>query len=232
MRDYQKLKTLEDYRHLDEPQLIAGIQRDVFCSHPNLMVLRMLVRPKYGSWVVPPELGWLTGALDELATFDRLFTGIKDSWCYITVRSGIPSTVTDDEWHFDGSSFRVELIPERNYVWCDHTPLQYKVGNLEIPKNFDPNRYNLFKFAAKELFYHGIRTVDAKKWYLLNPFVLHRRDPATPTTKQRTFVRVCFTDVEGRDVNNTSNPLLPTPAFGRDPVKSFRDKLGDYPRGE
>ena len=158
---------------------------------------------------------------------DAEYTGITESNCYITIRHGMPTSKTDDEWHFDGASFRVELIPERNYIWINHTPTEYKTGHLNIPSDFDPCKHNLFLFASAQLEQAEIKTVQCKQWYLLNPFCLHRRSPNTPAIS-RTFIRIAFTDVEGRDINNTPNSLLPTPAFGRDPVRSFRDKLMIY----
>ncbi len=48
------------------------------------------------------------------------------------------------------------------------------------------------------------------------------------TNINRTFVRVCFTDIEARDINNTQNPVLPAYAFERNPVKTFRNNLKNY----
>jgi len=226
-RDYQKLKALEDFRVLDAPQLLP-------CPPPPLppteeqMILRMLVRPKYGPFHIPPSLAWLEDTIRDMAALDHSLTGIGHSWCYVTVRHGPVTTKTDDEWHFDGASFRTTLIPERNYVWVDHTPFQYKLGAVEFPHDFDPNKHNLFTYADQVTKDSPIFTTWARSWYLINPFCLHRRDPNTPKDRPRTFIRISFPDIEGRDVNNTHNPLLPTPAWGRDPVRDFRNQLKDY----
>lgn len=227
MRNFQKIKTIDDYQTLDAP---VGVWVNAETPYPNseiMMVLRMLVRPKYGSFIIPRELLFLERIIKELSNVDYSITGIKDSWCYVTIRHGIPNTVTDDEWHFDGSSFRTDIIPERNYIWVDHSPTEYKVGKLEIPFNFDPVVHNLFTFAAYQLRNKCVYFAEVKKWHMLSPFVLHRR-PSNLAEKCRTFYRICFTDIEGRDINNTPNPLLPTPFFGRDPVKTFRNKLKNY----
>jgi hypothetical protein len=225
-RNYKKLKTMSDFRTLDAPLPVTASQPENPPSGTQ-MVLRMLVKPKYGAWAIPPELAWLSPIIHELAEVDRKLTGIVESWCYVTVRHGIPCTKTDDEWHFDGASFRVEIIPERNYVWVNHTATEYKTGSLEIPDDFDPCVHDLFSFASAQLAEAEVKTTPCKAWSLLNPFCLHRRSPNTPD-ESRTFIRIAFTDVEGRDVNNTANPLLPTPAYGRDPVRSFRNKLKKY----
>jgi hypothetical protein len=230
MRNYQKLKTLHDYGVLDAPEAVGipSIIDNHLCSLPEeQMILRMLVRPKYAiNWMIPNELQWLSSYIYWLYKDDMEATGIVDSWCYVTVRRGPVNTKTDDEWHFDGASFRTDLIPERNYIWVDNYGPQYKLGGLSFPLDFDPTKHNLFKFAESQTRDNEILTAPTRTWLRINPFCLHRRNPQA--TGHRTFVRVCFTDIEGRDINNTSNPLLSTPAFGRDPVKSFRNNLFTY----
>lgn len=224
IRDYQKIKTLSDFNTLDEPHMVR-VESPGSCPLPTQNVLRVLVRPKYGKFVVPPYLVWLVSSLFDLSEYDEKLTGIKDSWCYVTVRRGL-CEFGDDSWHFDGASFRTDTIPERNYLWCDHTPTQYRRGSLEFPSDFDPLRHNLHSFAdsrVDEKVYDCLK----KKWYLFLPFCLHRRNPVMKP-KKRTLIRVSFLDVEIRDVNNTINPYLETPAFGRDSVKDFRNKLIEY----
>lgn len=226
-RDFKKLKTLSDFHVLDAPREVNVLPPSA-CPYAKQMILRMLVKPKYADqWFIPTELTWLEPTIKFMETLDRNITGIKDKWCYITIRHGLLSTTTDDEWHFDGASFRTSLIPERNYVWVSHTPFQYKLGYLSFPPDFDPLRHNLFTYAERQTATEPIRTTEAKRWYLVSPFCLHRRNPHT-AAEVRTFIRIAFADIEGRDVNNTENSLLPTPAWGRDPVRDFRNQLKDY----
>ncbi len=226
MRNFKKLKTINDYKVLDSPIKMPYIGTP-HVEGDSLMILRMLVRPKYGEWYIPEELHFLKKVILGFAAYDRFHTGIKDSWCYVTVRHGIIQSKTNDEWHFDGSSFRTDIIPERNYVWVSNNPTEYKTGKLKIPVDFDPLKHNLFIFAAKQLENNPVLKTKADQWYLLSPFCLHRR-PIINKPTIRTFYRICFTDIEGRDINNTENPLLPTPAYGRNPVKTFRNELKDY----
>lgn len=223
MRNFQKLKVIEDYQILDSPEKV-NINLDEVYPENDLMFLRMLVRPKYGEFIIPKELNFLKKGILKLAKYDRERTGIKDSWCYVTIRHGKVTSTTDDEWHFDGSSFRTDIIPERNYVWVNNNPTEYKIGNLKFPKKFNPIIHNLFTYVSKKLKNKPILLTEIKKWYLLSPFCLHRR-PFIEKNINRTFYRICFTDIEGRDINNTQNPLLHTEFFGRDPVKTFRNKL-------
>lgn len=227
MRNFQKLKTIEDYKVLDAPEFVC---KDYGISVPfeEQMILRMLVRPKYGDWYIPKSLQYLCDTIGDMADYDFKRTGIKDSWCYVTVRHGKITSKTDDEWHFDGASFRTDIIPERNYVWVNNHPTEYKVGTLAIPADFDPIQHNLFTFAAHQLRDSEVRRTAHCTWYLLSPFCLHRRPKINNEDVFRTFIRICFTDIEGRDINNTTNPLLPTPFYGRNPVETFRNKLKDY----
>ena len=221
------MKTLEDFKDITPPVKVEFSHDEPTCPFESQMILRMLVRPKYGQFQIPLELNWLSEIIKDLASFDEDYTGIRNSWCYVTVRHGIVTSKTDDEWHFDGASFRVELSPERNYLWVNHTPTEYKVGTIDWPADFDPLKHNLFTFAANALKDVPAQSSQAKQWYVIDPFCLHRR-PTNPPNISRTFIRISFTDIEGRDVNNTLNPLIDTDAYGRDPVKSFRNKLTNY----
>lgn len=231
MRNFQRLKTMSDFSRIDSPHIICAdniSQPSLYHAPSNKqMILRMLVRPKYGGFYIPSSLSWLKEQILQASIVDYKLSGIKDSWCYVTVRHGLCETKTDDEWHFDGASFRTELIPERNYVWVSHTGPQYKTGHIDWPEDFNPRVHNLFSFAEKALSDSEIQTAPEREWLLFTPFCLHRRNPAS-NGKQRTFIRIGFTDIEGRDINNTENRLLPTPFYGRDPVKSFRNKLINY----
>lgn len=227
MRDFRKLKTLQDYRTPSLPQHIELDSPDWWNEHGTQRVLRMLVRPKYGNFMIPQSLEWLRESIEKLSVIDAQQTGINTSWCYVTVRRGPVVDRTDAEWHYDGASFRTNLIPERNYVWVSHTGTEYKSGCVKFPTDFDPTKHDLFSFADWYLRDVEIKTTQPRQWYRIDPFLLHRRPPQT-NNDMRTFIRIAFPDVEGRDVNNTPNPLLSTPAFGRDPVKNFRDALGRY----
>lgn len=225
MRDFKKIKELSDWSTLDEPKYC--FDADFEQPREDQQILRMIVKSKYENNIhIPEEIGWLRSEILRLNELDKNLTGIQNSWCYVTVRKGIPYKETD-EWHFDGGSLRTELIPERNYICVDRFPTQYKIGGVHFPDDFDPVRHNMFSYAKKTLEDEEIKTIDVNKWYLLTPFCFHRRDPASNDIK-RLFVRVTFVDIEVRDVRCTQNPLLPTDAYQRDPVSSFRIKLVDY----
>lgn len=217
---FTKLKTLDDFQVMEAPLAMRELPEMVLPSVEQ-RVLRMLVKPKYSVLPeVPLELNWLRRQINWIMADDLELTGISNSWCYVTVRHGIPQDDADT-WHLDGGSLRVELIPERNYVWTSDG-FQYKTGPVQFPDDFDPVRQDMFTHIGKQLKDAEIKETEGGVWNLLTPFCFHRRRPGT---KHRTFIRVTFPDIEIRDCNNTQNPLLPTEAFGRDPVRSFRDKL-------
>jgi hypothetical protein len=225
MRNFKKLKTLKDYKILDAPHSLdnwncTGIPED-------LRILRMLVKTKYSDeFFIPEELSWLRQEIYRHWEIDKKLCKIENSWCYITVRSGFADD-TADAFHFDGGSMRVDLIPERNYVWVNKFGIEYKLGSVNFPETFDPTKFNMFTFAENEVKNSPVCSTETHKWYLLSPFCLHRRNPLSDGAR-RVFIRISFVDIEVRDVNCTQNPLFPTEAYGRDPVLTYRDKLTDY----
>lgn len=226
MRNYRKLKNLEDFTTLSKPRQIHGIlQPDV--PMYEQMVLRMLVCPKYGNFAIPDELAWLRQQIANLYETDYNLTGIKDKWCYVTVRNGQAGTYGDTEWHFDGASLRTDTIPERNYIWVSNNPFRFLQGTIKWPKDFDPTHHNMFEYAKRSVNVSNAFITEKKKWYLVDPFCLHAKPIMDPSI-QRTFIRITFTDIEIRDINNSQNPLLRTDAYGRDPVNTFRNKLQIY----
>lgn len=213
-----RLKTLADFEEMVAPVPMPGI------AAPTLPlldqnILRMLVRPKYGQFAIPPALAWLEGYIRFFSKFDREETGVQQSWCYVTVRHGVP-TDDADEWHMDGSSLRVELIPERNYIFTDKG-FDFKTGRVSFCPEFDPVRQNFFPYIMEALKDEPIQE-SRGGWCRLPVNCIHRR---RPTSEQHTFIRITFPDIEIRDVRCTQNPLLPTEAFGRDPVAMFRNNL-------
>jgi len=220
---FQKLKTLKDFETLTPPSKIAYNKKPQ-CPFEEQMVLRMLIRPKYSSkFFIPDCLEWLRPHIEHFYSYDSMVTGIHNKWCYVTVRHGIEKE-PDNNWHLDGGSLRVELIPERNYIFVSEYGIEYKTGTVNFDEDFDPVKQNLFSYILNNISNEEDHVTMPGKWLLVHPFVFHRRSPKA-VGANRTFIRITFPDIEIRDVNCTQNPLLPTDAFGRDPVKSFRKHL-------
>ena len=163
-------------------------------------ILRMPVRHPNTGLQIPPELEWLRKSITQ-------FDDQRYPYYYVTVRSGLVTSVTDDEWHVDGYSMRVPQEPEVDYLWSDAYPTEFLLGNFVPPPSFDPLKHNLHwwlqDYAKGEVF-RG----DPYVWTKITPYVVHRR-PQVPANVWRTMVRLSLIPLEIEDPNATPNPLLP-----------------------
>ncbi len=190
-------------------------------------ILRMLVM-RSGQRVLrlPTECEW-TWPL-ACRALENLSSGVDwlETFAYLTIRNGLVTSTTDDEWHVDGFSTRVPHLPELNFVWADNYPTECVTGPVEFPKEFDPRRHNVNTFLARRLGSNMIEEFAPKTVYAVDPYVLHRR-PAVPAGVRRCFVRLTLAHVEIDDVHNTPNSVLPT-SYTRDSVRDFRNHLLDF----
>lgn len=155
---------------------------------------------------------------------------IIQPYCYVTVRSGLVESVTDDDWHTDGFSMNITHLPEQNYCWSNVYPTEFVEKGIVFPKDFSPFAHNIHQYIGDALIANPepITVANPNTIYCFDPYVIHRR-PQIPEGIQRTFVRVSYTPIEIIDGANTENPLLPRPKCERNAVKEFRDKLARYP---
>ena len=65
------------------------------------------------------------------------------------MRSGLVTSITDDEWHVDGFSMRVPQVPEQNYIWSDVYPTEQLWQRFKIPQTFDPKRHTPYQMGMK-----------------------------------------------------------------------------------
>lgn len=187
-------------------------------------ILRMPVRVEGGGYYLPCEMEWVR-PLFSAARKHQWGMDSDHPFCYITVRHGIVSSQTDDEWHTDGFSTRVPHVPEHNYVWCSEVGTEYVPLNVTFPSDFNPLLHNVNRYLQRFLDHKRVVSCEAQTLYCFDPYILHRRPPAT-SGMQRTFVRISFVPIEINDVNNTQNPALPR-VYDRDGV-SYRDSLVEY----
>jgi hypothetical protein len=190
-------------------------------------VLRMPIRRYYSGFWIPKELEWCWPLIQVGFEHQKLIK-INHAFAYLTVRSGIVDSQTDDEWHTDGFSTRITHLPEQNYIWSDTYPTEYVVKPIQFPCDFNPLRHNVHKYVQSMLVIGATKcwSVWSNCVYCLDPYVIHRR-PKEAKGKQRTFVRLSFTPIEILDKNNTPNPLLPVPSTDRDGVE-IRNELEEY----
>lgn len=187
-------------------------------------ILRMMLRRPGTKLVIPPELEWIESWIqgadrNQYKVFQR-----KLAYCYITVRHGICTSVTDDVWHVDGFSMRKRHVPEQNYLYTDVYPTEFLDQKFAVPNDFDPLKHNIQQFFQDRANSERVWSPPPKCWVLMDPYNVHRR-PFIAEGQQRTMVRITFVPIEIEDDACTPNPLLPTRVYGN---KDFRLKLRQY----
>lgn len=211
-----------DFEYVDTVPLVIPDERQY--------ILRMLIRRPFQDFKIPSEISWINPLVEAAQNYQQSTVGIIHPYCYITIRSGHVESVTDDEWHTDGFSLNITHLPEQNYCWSNVFPTEFVTIPIQFPKDFSPFKHNVHQYIQDFLNVRGhvINTARDNSLYCFDPYVIHRR-PQIPSGIKRAFVRVSFTPIEIVDDNNTQNPLLPVPNYGRDAVKSFRNSLERYP---
>ena len=195
------------------------------CPLDRQYILRMLIRKGTDDFKVPPHLSWIARLLN-VANEHQKKLNVKHSFCYVTIRHGVVTTKTDDEWHTDGFSMNITHIPEQNYVWTNIKPTEYVEKAFDFPDDFDPSKHNINKFFQNRIEHRDIKIVKENNVYCMDPYIVHRR-PTITDDMSRTFIRISFLPIEINDVNNSQNDLLPR-LYEKDGVKEFRNKLVDY----
>lgn len=176
----------------------------------------------FGEYVIPKELEWVR-PLIELCDSNQKLIGIRQPFVYITIRSGLVESVTDDLWHVDGFSQNITHLPEQNYIWSNNYPTEYVTKLFDFPIDFNGLKHNIHLFFQDNIDDKDILLMNKNTIYCLDPYVIHRRSPIS-NNKNRCFIRLSYTPIEIEDINNTINPLLFT-NYKRDGVKDIRNKL-------
>lgn len=171
-------------------------------------ILRMMLRKPYEKLFLPSSMQWIQPMLE-------LCADIPEWYLYCTIRSGIVDSVTDDVWHVDGFSTRTPHAPEENYIWSNHIPTEFLVGNFILPDTFDPLRHNIHWYFQDHEHLGRVCYGKANLVYKLSPYVVHRR-PTRAWGVVRSFVRLSFIPIEIRDNTCTKNPLLEIPKYSQE----------------
>jgi len=198
----------------------------VKCPYDRQYVLRMLCRLPHEEFKIPSELGWLRVMLKMSDSYQRNVIGINHPFCYITVRHGLVTSETDDEWHTDGFSTKITHLPEQNYIVADSYPTEYAEKRINFPNDFNPLRHNIHKYICRRIDHNEVKYCEAGMVYCLDPYNIHRRQ-VIPNNVLRTFVRISYTPIEIMDDANTVNPLIKVRRYDRDGIK-IRNELADY----
>lgn len=218
-----QLVGLEGFREAGLPVPAGDVTLE--CPFNQQYFLRMVIRADGSEYQIPAELEWIREALDISIEKQREI-GVDHPFTYVTVRHGLVSSQTDDEWHVDGFSTKVPHLPEQNYVWTNHTGTECADLAVEFPSDFDPLRHNVNHYLAGFVTDENVMALNPGTLYIMDPYMLHRRPPQTAGAV-RTFLRITHVPIEINDVNNASNPLLPRVATA-DGV-AYRNRLTTYP---
>lgn len=212
---------LQEYRHAHLPEYVAPCYL-VFPENP-LYILRMLIRSQNeDQYSAPDNLFFLKPFIDACIAYQKKYVRVRHPFLYLTVRHGPVVSETDDEWHVDGFSMKYNHLPEQSYIWANHSPTQFGTVELDI-KGFNPAKHNIHKLIQR---HNPLPAVGSRPnaIYCIDPYIIHRRPPNLNKDAWRSFVRVTFSPIEIRDVNNTLNPFVVS-NNDFDGVKQFRDKL-------
>jgi hypothetical protein len=193
-------------------------------------ILRMLIRRPFQDFQIPAEIAWVTPLVQKSDQHQQESIQVRHPYCYITIRSGLVESVTDDEWHTDGFSMNITHLPEQNYGWANCHPTEFVTQPIKFPADFSPFKHNVHQFI-QDMLTRNPTTIEPgvpNGIYCFDPYVIHRR-PQVPSGVHRAFIRISFTPIEIVDDHNTPNPLLPVPKYNRDALKTFRNQLERYP---
>lgn len=212
---------LGSYNELSYPDYVFDYT--LSCPHERQYVLRAMIKDIHKDFNIPSELEW-TRELVMKCHEHQMENNIRHAFCYITVRHGIHTAVTDDEWHVDGFSQVITCLPEQNYIVANSYPTEYVALPIDFPKDFNPLRHDAQKYIQDEVAASGVeaQTTKANVVNLFDPYVIHRR-PVDAEGKERTFVRITFVSVEICDDDCYT-------AFGKynRTASDTRDKLVSY----
>lgn len=218
----KRIVSVSEFENNVQPIELSRI--DVKCPHDTQYILRMCVSTDGVNYLIPDELKWLKPLFIEALTHQMNAVDVEKKFCYITVRHGLVTSVTDDEWHVDGFSTKIEHIPEQNYIWTNRIPTEYTNVSVKFPEDFDPLTHNV-NYYLQDNITEEVKQCKENVLYCMDPYILHRR-PSISTGTKRTFVRISFVPIMIDDVNNTQNSLLPQ-NYSHDGV-AYRNKLKKY----
>lgn len=201
---------------------------EIDCSPPqDQYILRMLVKAPGTHLEIPPELAWLIPALTRCLDYQTENFGFHP-FIYVTSRCGEVRSVTADEWHVDGFSVKIPHTPEQNYFWSDSHPTQILNQRFAIPEDFNGLKHNIAWYFQDNAEERRMKVLDAKKIFVIDPYVVHRR-PKLPAGTHRTFFRItCVPIPIQTDTESTPNPQLPYPKYR---VADIRETLSRYQGG-
>lgn len=192
--DYLKAVDIGNFNKKNEP--IECFEYELQCPHKRQYILRRMIKNIHKEFVIDKDIEWCKPIIEKCVNKQEEL-GIRQPFCYITIRHGIVDSATDDEWHTDGFSQVITHLPEQNYIATSNDCTEYIISPIKIPNDFDGLRHNIHWYIQEqiELIKPTIQTAKENTFYLFSPYCIHRRPPSN-NKKHRTFVRVTFTPIE------------------------------------
>jgi hypothetical protein len=212
----QRLLNLRDFAEKSMPFPVAF--NTAFPTTDRQYILRMMVRSAIEKLSIPKELFWLAPTIRNLVKYQDSH-GLHNPFIYVTVRHGIVTSETDDQWHVDGFSMRTPHVPEQNYICVEgDIATQYLLKSWQIPDTFDPLVHNIHEFFRDDHQPGQVATGTPGMIYAIDPYCVHRRPPQV-VNKKRTFWRISFVPIEIKDDTCTPNPLFLPKVYGREDIR-------------
>ncbi len=212
-----KILNLDQYNKINTAIKVGNIEINL--PKEDIYILRMPLSQQldFNEYFLPEKYKFLQEFVGRCIEYQKNIIKIRHPFMYLTIRHGEVKSVTDDKWHVDGFSLRYNHLPEQNYIWCSSNATEVSLSKTDLSE-FNPFKENIHKkFSGENTYKCKDKTI-----YCLDPYVIHRRPPNTAGI--RSFIRLSFTPIEIKDLNNTVNPLIDYNK-NYDGVKEYRDKL-------
>lgn len=113
-------------------------------------------------------------------------------------------------WHVDGLQGDEVPIKQQSdtiFTWCDVLPFEYAAQTFPLPAYVNMSDYNIFEILGSLVQPEHIRQTEPKTLYCMDSYCVHRGVPASEDT-DRTFVRLCYTDIPVTSTKMTLNPEM------------------------
>jgi len=222
----KKALSLDQFNTPKEPDHVFDFNT-ASCPHDRQYILRMMIREPHGVLLLPESLEWIRPMVEQADEVQRK-AGIRHGFLYATVRHGICTSETDDEWHTDGYSEIISHIPEQNYIVTSNHCTEYISMPIDFPEDFDAIKHDMVGYIniAVEKQKPEVKTAKANAVYVFDPYVIHRK-PAAANGKMRTFVRLSYLPIEIYDDKCEPNPLKQNRVYNRI-ARATRDTLTPY----
>ena len=195
-------------------------ERAIVWPWGDINLLRLCIQAPYGAILLPSKLAFLKPALWDCIHFATAAdVAVHRSYMYLTIRHGQIRSTTDDEWHVDGYSRRVEHNPELNFVWANSYPMEWQDRPFSL-RGFDHTRDNIHRMLQEEVaaFSRSIRTSPCTI-YAFTPYLVHRRPPESSQDGPRSMFRLTICPVEIEDDTCSPNPLLPMGPYNNTDIR-------------